>query len=204
MSKTDPTDTTSGQPKAVAKGTSGANVVTLPAKATDERPSDKVIAFVKRHPVLTVAGGIAIGVAVSALIPRKASRRFLGKAVDLAEAAGAASVVLGKQAGDKAHDVGTVARKQAFVFAHRAEKAGDVAAHSLEKYGLAAVAAASSLGKATAKRASRFSDVAADAAQRLSEAAAEKAHSLGDVAAERSDKVIHLAQDVRKRAKSRH
>ncbi len=205
MSTTDPTTPTStGKPKAAAaKGSAGTNVVALPAKASEERPSDKVIAFVKRHPVIMVAGGIAVGVAVSALIPRRTSRKFIGKAVNLAEAAGAASVVLGKQAGDKAHDVSVGARKQATVFAHKAEKAGDVAIHSLEKYGLAAVAAASALGKATAKRASRFSDVAADAAQRIGDAAAEKAHTLGEAAVERSGKVVHLAQDVRKRAKSR-
>jgi hypothetical protein len=204
VTTTDPTDTTTtGKPKAAAKGTGGTNVVTLPAKYVEERPSDKVIAFVKRHPVITVAGGIALGVAVSALIPRRTSRKFLGKAVGLAEAASAAGVVLGKQASEKAHDAGVGARKQASVLAHRAEKAGDVAVHSLEKYGIAAVAAASALGKATAKRASRFSDVAADAAHRIGDAAADTAHRLGDVAADRSDKVIHFAEDVRKRAKSR-
>ena len=192
MSKSDPTstDTTAETSKAAAKGT---NVVALPAKVAEPRPSDKVIAFVKRHPVITVAGGIAIGVAVSALLPRRASRKLLGKAVDLAEVAGAAGVVLGKQAGEKAHDVGVGARKQASVFAGKAEKAGDLAVLNLEKYGLAAVAAASALGKATAKRASRLGDVAADTA-----------HRLGDAAAERSVKVVHLAEDLKARAKSRH
>lgn len=205
MSKTDPTtpaQTVESQPTSPGN-TGGTNVVTLPAKVIEERPSDKVIAFVKRHPVITVAGGIALGVAVSALIPRRTSRKFLGKAVDLAEAAGAASVVLGKQAGDKAHDVGSGARKQASIFADKAEKAGDVAVHNLEKYGLAAVAAASALGKATAKRASRFSDVAADAAHRIGDAAANKAHILGEVAVDRSEKVVHFAEDLRKRSKSR-
>lgn len=189
MTKSDPSttaDTKSG-------GSKGTNVVALPAKAADQRPSDKVIAFVKRHPVVTVAGGIAIGVAVSALIPRRASRKLLAKAVDLAEVAGAASVVLGKQAGGKAHDVGIGARKQASVLADKAEKVGDLAVLNLEKYGLAAVAAASALGRATAKKASRLGDAAADTALRL-----------GDVAAERSAKVVDLAHDIKERSKSRH
>ncbi len=188
MSKSTPT-TPSTSNKAKSAGT---NVVTLPAKTAQDRPSDKVIAFVKRHPVITVAGGIAIGVAVSALLPRRASRKLLGKAVDLAEVAGAASVVLGKQAGEKAHDVGIGARKQAHVLAGKAEKVGDLTVLNLEKYGLAAVAAASALGRATAKRASRFGDVAADTA-----------HRLGDAAAERSAKVVHMAEDIRARTKSR-
>ncbi|HUD27384.1 MAG TPA: hypothetical protein VMQ93_00835 [Novosphingobium sp.] len=197
------TKTDTNTPASTGTAPKSTNVVTLSAKAAQERPSDKVVAFVKRHPVITVAGGIAIGVAVSALIPRKASRKLIGKAVDLAEVAGAAGVVFGKQAGERAHAVSVGARKQASVFAHKAEHAGGVAAVNLEKYGLAAVAAASALGRATAKRASRFSDVAADAAHRISEAAADRAHQLGDAAADRSTKVVHLADDLRKRAKSR-
>lgn len=196
MTKTDPSKTE------VSKGTSkSTNVVTLPAKAVEQRPSEKVIAFVKRHPVITVAGGVAVGIAVSALlprratrlVPRRASRKLLEKAVDLAEVASAAGLVLGKQAGEKAHDVGVGARKQAYVFADKAEKASGIAVLNLEKYGLAAVAAASALGRATAKRASKLGDVAADAA-----------HRLGDTAAERSAKVVDMAEDLKARAKSRH
>lgn len=186
-------------PSADLKGT---NVVVLPGKPSQERPSEKVIAFVKRHPVLTVAGGIAIGVAVSAFIPRRKSRRFVNKAVDLVEAAGAATAVFGKRAGEKAHDVGADARKQVSIFTRQAEKAGDAAIHNLEKYGLAALASAGTLGKATAKRTSRFADVAADAAQRISEEAAIRAHRLSETAHEGSNKVIHLAGDLKKRARS--
>lgn len=192
MSKTD-----SSTPPATGTAPKGTNVVTLPAKAAQERPSTKVVAFVKRHPVITVAGGIAVGAAISALLPRRTSRKFLAKAADLAEAAGAAGVVFGKQAGDKAHDASVGARKQASILADKAEKVGDLAVLNFEKYGLAAVTAASALGHATAKKASRLGDVAADTA-----------HRLGDAAAERSVKVVNraedLAQDLRSRAKSRH
>jgi hypothetical protein len=196
VSKTDPTTPpqTGTAPKTTAKGT---NVVTLPAKTAKQRPSDKVVAFVKRHPVITVAGGIAVGVAVSALLPRRTSRKLLAKAVDLAEVAGATGAVFGKQAADTAHDVGISARKQGSVLVDKAEKVGDIAVSNFEKYGLAAVTAAGALGRATAKKATRFGDVAADTA-----------HRFGDAAAERSVKLVHraedLAEDIRTRARSRH
>lgn len=180
MSKTD-----SSTPPATSTAPKGTNVVTLPAKAAQERPSAKVVAFVKRHPVITVAGGIAVGVAISALIPRRTSRKFFARAAGLAEAAGATGVVFGKQASDKAHDVGIEARKHASVLADRAEKIGDRAAVNFEKYGIAAVTAASALGRATAKKASRFGDVAADTA-----------HRLGDAAADRTVKVASRAEDL--------
>jgi len=190
VSKTDPSTTT----KAPGKG--GTNVVALAAKPAQERPSDKVVAFVKRHPVLTVAGGLAVGIAVSALLPRRAggkllSRKLLSRAADLAEVAGAAGVVLGKQAGEKAHDVGIGARKQASVVADKAGKVGDLAVLNLEKYGLAALSGASALGRTAARRASRLGDKAADTATRL-----------GDVAATRSAKVLHMAEDLKARVKS--
>lgn len=156
----------------------GARVVALPAVKAQPRPSDKVIAFVKKHPAITVAGGIALGVAVSALIPRKGSRRLLGKAVELAEAAGAASLLFGRQAADKAHDAGDGAMKQASLFAGKAGKASDFAVANLEKYGLAAVAAASALGRATARRAGTLGG------------------TLGDAAADGSAKVLHKAGDI--------
>lgn len=189
MSKTDPSTSTTDATAITAPKT--ANVVALPAKTVEQRPSEKAIAFVKRHPVITVAGGIAIGVAVSALLPRRVSRKIASRSLDLAEAAGAASVVLGRKAGDKAHDLGVDARKQASKFAGKAEKAGDLAVLNLEKYGLAAVATASALGRATARRASRLGDAAADTANRL-----------GDAAAARSTRVVHLAEDLKKRIRS--
>lgn len=184
MSKADPSTATT------PVASKSANVVTLPAKAAEQRPSEKVIAFVKRHPVLTAAGGIAVGVAVSALLPRRFSRKLASRAVDLAEVAGSAGLVLGRKAGDKAHDLGIDARKQASKLAGRADKASELAILNLEKYGLAAVGAASALGRATARRASRLGDAAADTAGRI-----------GDVAASRSTKVLHMAEDLKKRAR---
>ena len=171
-----------------AEALPGSNVVALAPRPTEQRPSEKVAAFVRKHPALTVAGGIALGVAVSALLPRRVRRRIVNKATGLAETAATASVALGRQMGSHAHDLGVDTRRQAARFAEAAEKAGDVAVHNLEKYGLAAAATAGTLGRAPAKRASRFGDAAADAA-----------HRVGDVAADRSAKVLHFVEDLKKR-----
>lgn len=164
------------------------NVVPLPANAAKQRPSEKVISFVKRHPVLTVAGAVAAGAAVSALLPRKTSRRVLGKALDLAEAAGAATVMFGRETGEKAHALGAGTRKQASALANKAEKAGHGAAVRLEKYGLAAVAAASALGRVAARRTGELGD-----------AATEKAAQVGNAASEQSHKVRAIAGNLKKR-----
>lgn len=173
VTKTDPTAAHTAA--ATVDTPEGARIVALPAVKAQARPSDKVIAFVKKHPAITVAGGIALGVAVSALIPRRGSRRLLGKAVELAEAAGAASLLFGRQAADKAHDAGDGAARRASLLAGKAGKASDFAVANLEKYGLAAVAAASALGKATARRAGTLGDAAADGSAKV-------LHKAGDIA----------------------
>lgn len=181
MTETDPT-------KPVAKGT---NVVPLPAVAAEQRPSEKIMAFVKRHPVLTVAGAVAAGVAVSALLPRRSGSRLLGKAINLAEMAGTASMMFGREAGEKAQSLGKDARKQASELGHRAEKAGQITGHQLEKYGLAALAAAGALGRATAARAEKVSDAAVETASRIGGAATEGAHRAKAKAGEIRERIMH-------------
>ncbi|MCT2400824.1 hypothetical protein [Novosphingobium mangrovi (ex Huang et al. 2023)] len=170
------------------------NVVPLPAVVPQPRPSDKVVSFVKRHPALTVAGAVAAGVAVSALLPRrmggKASRKMLGKALGAAEAAGAATMLFGREAGEKMQSLGLGARKQAADFADKAEDAGHRTASRIEKYGAAALAAAGALGRATARRTSDLGETASDKAARI-----------GDAAAERSQKVKARASELKGRIK---
>ncbi|MCJ2177542.1 hypothetical protein [Novosphingobium album (ex Hu et al. 2023)] len=181
MTKTEPTNPVTPSPMAN-------NVVPLPAAVEEPRPSEKVLTFVKSHPVLTAAGAVAVGVAISALLPRKTGRKALGKALNLAEAAGAAALMFGRNAGEKAHDLGSGAKTQASLLSSKAGDAGQLAAEQLEKYGLAAVAAASALGRATAKRTGK-----------LSETAAEKAMEIGQDADGRSQRVIAAISDLRKR-----
>jgi hypothetical protein len=166
MSKTDPTKPEAASP--VAKPSPMANnVVPLPAAVEEPRPSEKIVSFVKRHPVLTVAGAVIAGAAVSALLPRKTGRRVFSKALSAAEAAGAATLMFGRETGEKAQALGHDAREQASFLGDKAGKAGHLAAERLEKAGFAALATASALGRATARRANELGETTADKALRI-------------------------------------
>lgn len=173
------TQTESNAPSASATDANVGNVVVLPSKAPEQRPSEKIVAFVKRHPVLTAAGGLAAGAVVAALLPRKVTRGVAAKAIGLAEAASASTVLFGKKAGEKAHALGDNARNTAHMLGDKAETATDFAALKLEKFGLAALAAASAVAKATGRRASQ----------------------LGEAASDGSHKIVDLAGDIRQRIK---
>ncbi|SLJ87852.1 hypothetical protein [Novosphingobium mathurense] len=167
------TDSDPNTPEIPTSATGANNVVPLtPAKA-DPSPREKVEGFVKKHPVITVAGGLALGVAASALLPRKAGRKLVGRAAKLAEAAGAATVMFGRDTSEKAQELGADARETAGKLASTAEMATSATAASIEKFALAAIAAASAFGRATAKKAGK-----------VGEAAAEKGHELVDRAGE--------------------
>lgn len=167
------TKTESNTPSASATDGNVGNVVILPSKAAEQRPSEKVVAFVKRHPVLTAAGGIAAGALVATLLPRKMTRGVAAKALGLAEAASASTVLFGKMAGEKAHELGDDAREKAHVLGDKAEAASDYAAVKLEKFGIAALAAATALAKATGKRASQLGDAASDGSHKIVDLAGE-------------------------------
>lgn len=167
------TDNDPTTPPAAQSSVEGTNVVPLGPTVAEPTPSEKIIGFVRRHPVATVAGGIAIGVAISALLPRKSGRKLLGRAVNLAEAAGAASVMFGRETSEKAHDLGREARNRAGELASRAGEAGDATAARLEKIGLAAMAAATALGKATTKRAENFGHAASETGHQIADRASD-------------------------------
>ena len=152
------------------------NVVPLSAKHSGPKTSEKVIGFVKKHPVLTLAGGLVAGVAISAVLPRKTGRKLLGRAIHLAEAAGAATMMVGKETSEKARSLGHGAKHKAGHLASDAEKAGEATAARLEKYGLAALAAASALDRATAGRAAKIGDAAADTGHHIADMARRVRH----------------------------
>lgn len=138
----------------------GTNVVALPARPEKARPSDKVVAFVKEHPVLTVAGGIAVGLAVSALLPRKGSRKLAKRAFGLAEVAGSAALTLGRNFTEKAEEAGSKAGKRAGILSHQAEKFGESAADKVSHLGHAAMEQAGRFGSGAAKRAGELGEAA--------------------------------------------
>jgi hypothetical protein len=51
----------------------------LPKRAADAR--DRLTTLAREHPLLVIAGGVAIGVAISALIPRSPTRRLSRNAI---------------------------------------------------------------------------------------------------------------------------
>lgn len=152
------------------------NVVPLSASPSGPTTSQKIMGFVKKHPVLTVAGGLVAGVAISAVLPRKTGRKLLGRAVHLAEAAGAATMMAGRETSGKARSLGYGAKRKAGKLASHAEKTGDATAARLEKYGLAALAAANALGRATAGRAAKIGDAAADTGHHIADMARRVRH----------------------------
>ena len=153
------------------KGKNAASSTQATAEAVGQRPSARALAFAKRHPVLTVAGAIAVGAALSAFVPRRASRKLLGKALAVAEAAGAAGILSDLKAGETTKEMGRAARRRVSILGDKAEDAREATARQLERYGLAALTAASTLGKATAARASQLGDAASDRARQVRELA---------------------------------
>jgi uncharacterized membrane protein YebE (DUF533 family) len=111
---------------------SSSNIVSLPQKSSrSDRPS--VTDFVREHPLLVVAGGIAIGAVAAALLPRGTARKLAKNAVHLAEVAGTAGALLGTRVRDTAETAGAGLREQGGAVAERLEKLGGVAAERFEK-----------------------------------------------------------------------
>jgi hypothetical protein len=158
------------------------NVVALPTRPEPVTPSEKALSFVKEHPVLTIAGGLAAGLLISTLIPRRANRGLTKRALRFAEAGAAAALSFGQDTLDKAEDGGVVARKKAKILGKQAEKFGGRAAAQAEK-----------LATLAAERAETLSGRAAAKAERLGVAALGTAGVWGHAAAERADKFGHAA-----------
>lgn len=172
-------------PATKADGTS-TNIVKLPHAVPPQTPSEKVIDFVKEHPLVTVAGGLVVGLAISALIPRsRQGRKLSNRALRLAEASAASALSFGRDALDRAEDGGAIARKRAGVFAQKAEKITGRAAARAEKASEKAIARAEKLGIATLGKANVLGHAAADRVERISHIAAERAEDFGGRASDR-------------------
>lgn len=167
------TDTDPHMPATSATSANTGNIVTLPSRAEAERPSDKVIAFVKRHPVLTVAGGVAAGALVTALLPRRVTRKAATRALGVAEMAGTSTLMFGKRAKHKAHDLGDDVFETVHIiadkFSGKTEKASDAALGRLQKFGTLALAAVASARRSAEKNAVKLGDAAADGTHKLAD-----------------------------------
>ena len=141
------------------------NVVSLPARIKDD-PRGTLSQLVREHPVLVVAGGVAIGAVIAALLPKGTTRKVAARAASMAEIAGAAGLALGKSAKERAESTGETLKAQAGMLgehvdsaARRARALGDDAAHRIERAiapaGKAAAAAGHNIVDRVANLASR-------------------------------------------------
>jgi hypothetical protein len=112
---------------------SDTNVVTL-AERKSEATGKAVVDFVRDHPGIVVAGGLALGLVAGALLaPRGSGRMIARRAISLAEAAGAASLALSRQAVDRAEDAGQGLRRQGEVIAAKAGKLAEPAEEAVDQ-----------------------------------------------------------------------
>lgn len=120
------------------------NVVELPEQAGPE-PVRTVTDFVRDHPLLVVAGGIAIGAIAASLLPRGAGRRIAKHAISLAELAGTAGALLGTRVRETAESAGSTLRESGDAVTERLGRLGEGASDRLGQLGEAASARAGKL-----------------------------------------------------------
>jgi uncharacterized membrane protein YebE (DUF533 family) len=121
---------------------------------------DKFVEFAKEHPVATVAGGLALGVLVSALFKRSPTRKLGGRA---AKAAGGVAAL--------GAEFALAYAQQAMAAANEAGRDG---AHKLGEFGESVGTSARSTSRAAADRAGEWTEsarlVTRDAGRRLGKA----------------------------------
>ena len=150
--------------------------------AVRERGS-AVTEFVRDHPVLVVAGGVAAGLLVGALIPRRTGKAIVKRSSKLADLIGAAAVSLGEDAAHRASSAGTQLRKGSHVVADKAEDWTAIALHG-----------ASVFAQSAAQNLSKLSEAAAERAEALGEVAADQVGKAGQEAAKRFNKAVPVAE----------
>lgn len=124
--------------------TGSGNVVALPS-APKEKAHNKVADFVHEHPLMTVAGGLAVGALAAALLPKR-NRAYIAKRTSLwADAISAASVAIAQQALQRAEAASSQVQNHADALAGHAEHLGQAAIGKVEKIGEAASDKAHSL-----------------------------------------------------------
>ena len=114
--------------------TAKTNVVALPQMDETVSPQNKAVAasrkaanFVREHPVMTLAGGLALGAVAAALIPRR-NRRYVARQGSLiADAIAAASASIAQQALTSLDTASSGVRRSSQAVASRVEHAGEAA-----------------------------------------------------------------------------
>lgn len=139
----------------------------------DNGVENKVLAFVREHPVAAVAGAAVVGMLVSSLLPRRAAGKLASRASHLVEIATVAGMALGRDALERAGETSEELRR----------RGGDLAGR------------AGSIGEAAYDRAQRAGGRAAERIEDLIVPAARVAGSAGE-------RILDAADKVRKRIKS--
>ncbi|MBV1917905.1 MAG: hypothetical protein KUG65_07570 [Sphingomonadaceae bacterium] len=110
------------------------NVVRLPGQAEPPQPR-KIADFVHEHPVMCIAGGLAVGAVAAALIPRR-NREIVANRTSLwGKAVAAAGAAITQQALSQVNSATTSLRDSAESMATRAEHAGHATMDRMERVG---------------------------------------------------------------------
>jgi hypothetical protein len=113
------------------------NVVKLPERK-DQDAGTSVSDFVREHPGLVVAGGVALGLVAGAMLSRGSGRKLARHALTLAEMAGTAGLAFGKDALVRAEQAGGGLRKQGEALAEKAGRLVEPGEEAIENPGEAA------------------------------------------------------------------
>ncbi|MCB2078865.1 MAG: hypothetical protein KDE55_14355 [Novosphingobium sp.] len=138
--------------QATDQGLDTDNVVRLPA-TLKENPTGAVADFVRKHPVMVIAGGLAIGAIAASLLPKGTGRKIAKRAVDLAETATTAGLLFGQQMLETAESASEEIRGRSHGLAERAESIGEEALHKVQGIVAPAGDAASRAGRKIADKA---------------------------------------------------
>jgi hypothetical protein len=114
---------------------------------------DKFTAFAKEHPIVTVAGGIAVGVLIAGLFkaPRRAALKGGSKAAGLAAIGAELALAYAQQAMEAASEAGKAGAKRLDGLSDTARSAGRDAAHRAGDAGETALAVTREAGKRLGK-----------------------------------------------------
>jgi uncharacterized membrane protein YebE (DUF533 family) len=117
--------------------TEAENTQSVVAETPSERPASdagkSASNFAREHPVLLIAGGIAVGAVIAALLPRGTTRRLAKGAAGLAEIASVAGIAFGRDALERAAHASETARDKAGHFGDSArDSAGRIARKASE------------------------------------------------------------------------
>ncbi len=114
---------------------------------------DQFAAFAKKHPIATVAGGVAVGILIAGLFkgPRRAAMKGGSKAAGLAAVGAELALAYAQQAMEAASEAGRAAAPKLERFGDNARSAGRDAAHRAGDAGEAALSATREAGRRLGK-----------------------------------------------------